>query len=301
MSGAALVSVQRLLGHSDPKITERRYGHLLPDFMAAEVNRLRFGLDHLVPRPLGTSLVQSADPEKREAGAPLFSAGIPASLLAGCRGLEPLASGVTGKLVVCQCVAARRNRLESLETARTRKRTLRRIWQPFARRRLQLQSREGCPGGGGPARFLAVRDVAAALGVTPATIYKLCKQGKLLHARVSNAIRVPEAALAKYLAAGRSPPGPAESVPDQEKGPSHDSVALGPGVASWAGTTEGRRGPCACPRCAPGAPRDAHDGEPHRPQRGRWRPRSAPARQGGSSRLRSAAANMARKRVFERR
>jgi excisionase family DNA binding protein len=208
MSGAALVSVQRLLGHSDPKITERRYGHLLPDFMAAEVNRLRFGLDHLVPRPLGTSLVQSADPEKREAGAPLFSAGIPASLLAGCRGLEPLASGVTGKLVVCQCVAARRNRLESLETARTRKRTLRRIWQPFARRRLQLQSREGCPGGGGPARFLAVRDVAAALGVTPATIYKLCKQGKLLHARVSNAIRVPEAALAKYLAAGRSPPGP---------------------------------------------------------------------------------------------
>jgi integrase len=97
MSGAALVSVQRLLGHSDPKITERRYGHLLPDFMAAEVNRLRFGLDHLAPKPLGTSLVQSADPEKREAGAPLFSAGIPASLLAGCTGLEPVASGVTGR------------------------------------------------------------------------------------------------------------------------------------------------------------------------------------------------------------
>jgi integrase len=42
-------SVQRLLGHSDPKITERRYGHLLPDFMQAEVNRLRFGLDRLAP------------------------------------------------------------------------------------------------------------------------------------------------------------------------------------------------------------------------------------------------------------
>ncbi len=28
MLGANLVSVQRLLGHSDPKITERRYGHL---------------------------------------------------------------------------------------------------------------------------------------------------------------------------------------------------------------------------------------------------------------------------------
>jgi hypothetical protein len=49
MSGASLVSVQRLLGHSE--ITERRYGHLLPDFMAAEGNRLRFGLDRLAPRP----------------------------------------------------------------------------------------------------------------------------------------------------------------------------------------------------------------------------------------------------------
>jgi hypothetical protein len=50
MSGAALVSGQRLLGHSDPKITERRYGHRLPEFMASEVNRLRFGLDRLAPR-----------------------------------------------------------------------------------------------------------------------------------------------------------------------------------------------------------------------------------------------------------
>jgi hypothetical protein len=41
MLGANLVSVQKLLGHSDPKITERRYGHLLPDFMRAEVNRLQ--------------------------------------------------------------------------------------------------------------------------------------------------------------------------------------------------------------------------------------------------------------------
>ena len=49
MLGANLTSVQKLLGHSDPKITERRYGHLLPEFMSAEVNRLRFGLDRLAP------------------------------------------------------------------------------------------------------------------------------------------------------------------------------------------------------------------------------------------------------------
>jgi len=97
MSGAALVSVQRLLGHSDPKITERRYGHLLPDFMASEVNRLRFGLDRLAPGRLGTSLVQHPDAPKREAGTLPDSGTIPASLVAGCRGLEPLASGVISR------------------------------------------------------------------------------------------------------------------------------------------------------------------------------------------------------------
>jgi hypothetical protein len=106
MLGANLVAVQRLLGHSDPKITERRYGHLLPEFMQAEVNRLRFGLPRLAPpssaldslRPPGvTPVLHGASAEKREAGAPGFSRGTPASCVAGCRGLEPLASGVTGR------------------------------------------------------------------------------------------------------------------------------------------------------------------------------------------------------------
>jgi len=85
MLGANLVSVQKLLGHSDPKITERRYGHLLPDFMSAEVNRLKFGLGGLVPtgrdsqalaglRTQGvTPELQSATPLRGEAGTPRIS------------------------------------------------------------------------------------------------------------------------------------------------------------------------------------------------------------------------------------
>ena len=85
MLGANLVSVQKLLGHSDPKITERRYGHMLPEFMSAEVNRLRFGLDRLAPRGsasqslaapvnrLGTIWAQSESPEEKEAGTPRIS------------------------------------------------------------------------------------------------------------------------------------------------------------------------------------------------------------------------------------
>jgi len=121
MFGANLTSVQKLLGHSDPKITERRYGHLLPDFMKSEVDRLRFGLDRLAPKlpsgttaaaspgsdslelaavgaRLGTPAVRNGLTTQEEAGIPwAIALEIPASLLAGCRGLEPLASGVTGR------------------------------------------------------------------------------------------------------------------------------------------------------------------------------------------------------------
>ena len=109
MLGANLVSVQKLLGHSDPKITERRYCHLLPEFMSSEVNRLQFGLAVLAPsggasqafagfgRPTVTPGLQSATPRKGEAGTPSVSREIPASFLAGSTGLEPVASGVTGR------------------------------------------------------------------------------------------------------------------------------------------------------------------------------------------------------------
>jgi integrase len=85
MLGANLVSVQKLLGHSDPKITERRYGHLLPEFMSAEVNRLRFGLDQLAPasaasQPFAgagscvvTLELQSEGADMEEAGTPRIS------------------------------------------------------------------------------------------------------------------------------------------------------------------------------------------------------------------------------------
>jgi excisionase family DNA binding protein len=44
-----------------------------------------------------------------------------------------------------------------------------------------------------------VAEVARRLGVSTATVYKVCAAGRLGHVRVSNAIRVPETALAAYL------------------------------------------------------------------------------------------------------
>jgi len=55
------------------------------------------------------------------------------------------------------------------------------------------------PGAEG-ARLLTVREVAARLAVSTATVYSLCERGQLRHVRVSNAIRVEPAELDAFIA-----------------------------------------------------------------------------------------------------
>ena len=43
-SGASPAAVQAVLGHADVRITMERYAHMAPDFLRAEVERLRFGI-----------------------------------------------------------------------------------------------------------------------------------------------------------------------------------------------------------------------------------------------------------------
>jgi len=56
---------------------------------------------------------------------------------------------------------------------------------------------------GGRGHLLAVREVAARLGVCTATVYALVERGELPHVRVSNAVRVVPADLEAFVAAGR--------------------------------------------------------------------------------------------------
>jgi integrase len=120
MLGANLVSVQRLLGHSDPRITERRYSHFSPDFMSTEVNRLQFGLPALAPalpsppraadpgnasqdmvdlrQPLGTPVVQSPRKRQRKGRDPVGKpVEVPAFGMARDTGFEPVAFGSGGR------------------------------------------------------------------------------------------------------------------------------------------------------------------------------------------------------------
>jgi integrase len=72
MSGANPAAVQRIMRHSDPRITTETYGHLTPNYLRAEVDRLVFGLP-----------VEAAGaPASRTAGA----------LAAGQQGAAPFAA-----------------------------------------------------------------------------------------------------------------------------------------------------------------------------------------------------------------
>ncbi len=110
MAGVNPGAVQRILRHSDPRITTETYGHLQPDYLRAEIDRLRFGTapsDDLSKhsqteagssRNLLTTFLQAP----RSASSDLsegteFHQQFSGLTSAGWTGLEPAASGVTGR------------------------------------------------------------------------------------------------------------------------------------------------------------------------------------------------------------
>ncbi len=112
MAGANPAAVQRILRHADPRITTEVYGHLAPEYLRAEVNRLRFAPKASEPIPAmpeGAQLAANAEPftatllpETEHAPSPpgtrpTVPREIQAIVSARHSGFEPLAFGSGGR------------------------------------------------------------------------------------------------------------------------------------------------------------------------------------------------------------
>ncbi len=108
MAGANPAAVQRILRHSDPRITTEVYGHLAPDYLRREIDLLRF---RTFENAISDASV--ADGKCDEFGAIVVQRSVDASLrltewiagplknqeksMVGAAGLEPTTSGFGGR------------------------------------------------------------------------------------------------------------------------------------------------------------------------------------------------------------
>jgi integrase len=107
MAGANPAAVQRILRHQDPRITTEVYGHLAPNYLRDEIDRLRFHapdepkappLETVVPAPFGPQVVHDGSEGAFSETRPTEKGPeISAKSLARHRGFEPLTYGSGGR------------------------------------------------------------------------------------------------------------------------------------------------------------------------------------------------------------
>jgi excisionase family DNA binding protein len=224
--GVSLATVQRVLRHTDPRITSSVYGHLDVEDMRKAVNKLPVSplrqdaidvetaraaasrqpvtrmLDDDAPLPpnFGGQVVDNLKSVEKEAATPLkIPSEIAALVVSGRRDLNsrlPAPKSEAGRM---DGVAPRITGPQGVGPIQESGSVVCVPVTPIA---------PACTPFGGPVvdtpeHLLTVRDVAEILQVCPATVYKLVKKGSLQHVRVGNAVRVPTASL-RSLVTSRS-------------------------------------------------------------------------------------------------
>jgi integrase len=214
MAGANPAAVQRILRHADPRITTEVYGHLAPEYLRAEIDRLTFGVkseqqaaeliqieaavgdDRFVAPVSPTAERSSKEPETEE-----ISPSIPGSSRARDTGFEPVAFGSGGPEWGHPGVTNGSHPVSSRAVTAERGVQKTRPVGPFRREFVTpvLPAASLRTIDGGADHLLSVRQVAERLGVSTATVYKLVAAGQLPHVRVSNTIRIPPSTVAAYV------------------------------------------------------------------------------------------------------
>ena len=108
-------------------------------------------------------------------------------MLAGCTGLEPVASGVT---VGETTLGAGSQSSQSVGKTGSGPSQSGPVWSRFAAL-LRLFGIPLVSSGEAQVRWVSVRELAGILRVSTSTVYQAVVAGKIPHVRVSNAIRIP--------------------------------------------------------------------------------------------------------------
>jgi integrase len=219
--GTPLGIVQKLVGHSDPKITAEIYGHLEAEDSRQYLERLSFSplpsepttpiaqaagapssILSIQTNGLGPPVVRAGDDQKDEAPDPLgFPLGDQALQMVGATGFEPATT----------CTPKAPTDFPQIPSALfgAHGSTVRAVAHEVRAGVRPAPSTNSIPSNAhGPpvVRFrlvedvLTVPEVAAVLKVVPATVYALISKGQLAHFRVNNAIRVRRAELERFMA-----------------------------------------------------------------------------------------------------
>jgi excisionase family DNA binding protein len=220
MAGANPAAVQRILRHSDPRITTEVYGHLAPGYLRSEIDRLSFG-----PPPPGT---QPDPPPGAPAGSnvpPVCQDPLDALLGTTWPGEEPAGDGglamvgVAGFEPTTSCsqtagsaVAGARSGSQGVGMIQERDRAGVQPSQALTANRRDFTS-PVLPRQTGGRRLrstdsgdelLTIKEIAAQLKISTATVYKLVDSGALRHSRILNAVRVSRRDLHEYVDLRRS-------------------------------------------------------------------------------------------------
>lgn len=202
-AGANTAAVQRILRHSEPRLTTETYGHLSPEYLRAEVDRLSFAPKAQAPaerseQPLAVaangslatiSLPGNAQPESKSAPA-AKNLRDSASENGGRRGFrppDPLRVNPSAEDSVCVVGVSKPLQTLGSPLAGDSSES-----QDFARFSQNLTT-SSLPNFSDA--YLTVREAAALFKVSTETIYRLCETGALVSVRVSNVIRIPRRTL----------------------------------------------------------------------------------------------------------
>ncbi len=220
MAGASPAAVQRILRHSDVRLTMEVYGHLSGDFLQDEIDRLRFDVSQInvpVVQRLAANATQNGPMAAQGSG---FGEGTEnpgvkhSELNQGLRmeratRLELATLSLGNRASASPAVSTGRinsqvvgiSRISNDAPSHTSQRVTvnPEFCGPMAAQEFGAPRRAKLRVVKPPAdRLLTVKEVAEELRVAPYTVYKLCERGELPHVRVSNAIRVSSKALAMF-------------------------------------------------------------------------------------------------------